>query len=219
MSLPRRIRSSPLGDIPGFSLIELLVVVAILGILAAFVVPAFSNIGQARGVTEAAYQVAAAVDLAREEARTRRSYVWLGIEPDTNGMELRIGAVLSKDGTPNSNATNLMSLIRPSVIQRVALADLSGLDVGSINLGTSDFKAATGGLTFDVGASRFRSGRTITFTPEGEVLFIPAPGPTDGFIPLLAIGIRAARGGANNSDNDAAVIIDGSVGIPRIIRK
>jgi len=56
---------SPPSSTFGFSLIELLVVAAVIGLFAALMVPAFNSNGHARGVTEAGYQVTGVVELAR----------------------------------------------------------------------------------------------------------------------------------------------------------
>lgn len=206
----------------GFSLIELLVVVAVIAMLASFAIPAFNSIGQARGVSEAAYQVSAAVELARSEAISRQTYVWLGMQPQTNfgNLDLRLGIVYSKDGTANTGATNLQPIGKSLLIQRVGLTNATVMDVGTNNIGSPvDLSAFSGGVAFGIGQTTNSDRRTVTFTPLGEATTNPSPTSGSGFDPRLGIGLRQARGTALVPNNDIAVVIDGSVGLPTIYRK
>ena len=207
-----------------FSLIELLVVMAIIGLLAAITIPAFNSIGQARGVTEAAYQLAAAIELARSEAVSRQTFVWLGIQNYTNadGLNLKLGIVFSKDGSStNTDATNLQPIGRALLIQRVGLADASVLANLGSNLGKAvNLAAFSGGLKpFKIGQSDFSDGRTVTFTPLGEVTTNPSPNSTSGFDPGIAVGLCQARGTTLSTNSAIAVAIDGSVGVPTLYQK
>lgn len=206
-----------------FSLIELLVVVAIIGLLAAFAVPAFNSIGQARGVSEAAYQIAATVEMARSEAITRQTFVWMGIQPQTNAgnLDLRVGLVFSKDGTTNTNSTNLLPISRSLLFQRVGVVDVtsSGFDVGTNLSGAFNLGSYNGGATFSIGQTSFNNRSTVTFTPLGEVCTNATPSSSDGFSPRIVLGLRQARGTTLLPGNDIAIAVDGSVGTPTIYRK
>ncbi len=134
---------------------------AIIGLLAVFAVPAVTSIGQARGVSEAASQVASAVELARSEAIVRQTYVWFGLQPQTNSgsLDLRLGMVYSKDGSTNTNAANLQPIGRSRLIQRAGLVDLSSVNVGTNLTSATDLSTFNSGLTFEIGAFRFENGR------------------------------------------------------------
>lgn len=231
-TLHPQIRPTALRHRGAFTLTELLVVMGIIVLLAGVTVTVFNSIGQARGVTEAAYQVASAIELARSEAVSRQTYVWLGFQPVTNpstgNLDLRLGIVYSADGSvTNMNAGNMIPLGHALLLQRVGMAPLQGLPLGSNTLPAeaidlSTFQAGTNfqiGMTNAAGVNGFSNGCTITFMPLGEVTTNAAPGLTSGFDPVLGLGLQPTRGTTNiQGNNNAAVLIDGSIGIPVILR-
>jgi hypothetical protein len=101
----------------------------------------------------------------------------------------------------------------------VGLTNAAGLDVGSDLTGVTELSGFSQGVGFVIGQAQFTDKRTITFTPLGEVTTNAAPSTSDGFDPRLAIGLRQARGTSLMTNNDIAVVIDGSVGLPTIYRK
>jgi len=68
-----------------FSLIELLVVVAIIGIMAALAVPAFSSISSASGITRGGQLLGDHIILARQEASTKNRDIEVRLIDMTNG--------------------------------------------------------------------------------------------------------------------------------------
>src|SRR6478609_4961466 len=64
----------------GFSLTELMVVIAIMIIVAAFIAPAFTSLKSAGDVTSAAYNVGGLLEQARAYAMANSTYVWVGFE-------------------------------------------------------------------------------------------------------------------------------------------
>ena len=99
----------------GFTLVELLTVVAIMGIMMAFVVPAFRSIKGANDLTNAANGVAGMLERARAYAMANNLYVYVGfaevnadVSPSavpqtaataTAGGRLAVVAVASRDGS------------------------------------------------------------------------------------------------------------------------
>jgi prepilin-type N-terminal cleavage/methylation domain-containing protein len=210
MSFPRKIGR-------GFTLIELLVVVALITILSSLAAPAVFSVTQARGVADAAEQISAAVELARSEAVTRRTYVWLGLQTVTNAgaTDVVVGIVYSKDGSTGHQAANLQPVARPVTLRQVGLTNSSEVPGSPVEL--AGFRD---GIEMDFGpAAQFTDKRSLTFTPLGEVLTVPSPTATSPFKPFMALGIAGVRGTELDPNNIASVAIDGSTGIPTIYRK
>src|ERR1051325_2962703 len=65
-------------NIRGFTLLELLIVVGVIGLLMALVAPAFTTIKGGGDVTSAAYAVKNVLDTARTYAKTNNTYTWVG---------------------------------------------------------------------------------------------------------------------------------------------
>jgi len=212
------IRNSPLG----FSLIEILLVIALIAMITTLAIPAISSIGQARGVSEAGFQFASAIEQARAVAIARQTYVWLGIETNTSSgsRDLLLGTMYSKDGSTNTNATNLQPSSKALTIERVGIAKATP-SATSAPASTTDISTNSAGAKFSIGHAQFSSGRTLLFAPSDEVaLAAPAAGTEFRFEPLLSIGLLAARGTDYlDTNNPVDVIVDGSIGIPQIFRK
>jgi prepilin-type N-terminal cleavage/methylation domain-containing protein len=187
-----------------YSLIEILVVLAVIGALSAVAVPAFNSIGQARGVTEAAFAVSSAIEQARSEAVARNTFAWLGIREEISGGSkiLRVGVFYSKDGSPTAIQANTQLAGRPSLIKNAALSATP--DLGD---------AGNHGLAYGTGNDK-QFTIALTFTPAGEVLEIISPTAMDGFLPTLSLTLKQTRGTTELEDNSVTITVDGSTGIP-----
>jgi prepilin-type N-terminal cleavage/methylation domain-containing protein len=114
----------------GFTLVELLIVVGIIGLLLVLMAPAFTYIKGGTDVTSAAYTVKGVLDTARTYAKANNTYTWVGFfeedvsRPSTNPATAGIGRIVmsivaSKDGTMLYTAplTSLLTLPSASLIQ------------------------------------------------------------------------------------------------------
>jgi type II secretory pathway pseudopilin PulG len=121
----------------GFTLIELMVVIGIMILVAAFIAPAFTSIKGAGDVTSAAYAIKGVLDQARTYAMANNTYAWVGFYEEsadatspTNALppypgkgRVLLAVVASKDGTtkcedPNSTTSNRIPLT-PSLITQI----------------------------------------------------------------------------------------------------
>jgi prepilin-type N-terminal cleavage/methylation domain-containing protein len=97
-------------SIRGFTLLELLIVVAAIGLLLALIAPAFTTIKGGTDATSAAYTIKGVLDSARTYAKSHNTYTWVGFfeedasqsstNPATPGAgRIVISLVASKDGS------------------------------------------------------------------------------------------------------------------------
>jgi len=97
-------------SIRGFTLLELLIVVGLIGLLMALVAPAFTTIKGGTDVISASYTIKGVLDAARTYAKANNTYTWVGFyeedisqsstNPATPGVgRVVISIVASKNGT------------------------------------------------------------------------------------------------------------------------
>src|SRR6266545_6068348 len=109
----------------GFTLLELLIVVAIIGLLLVLMAPAFTYIKGGTDVTSAAYTIKGVLDTARTYAKANNTYTWVGFyEEDVSTPSVSHGTdpcagcvgrlvmsiVASKDGTTVYDPNNLATI-------------------------------------------------------------------------------------------------------------
>ena len=104
----QRFNVSTLQPPAGFTLLELLIVVGIIGLLLVLIAPAFTTIKGGSDVTSAAYTIKGVLDTARTYAKANNTYTWVGFyeedvssgTPGTAGTgRVVMSIVASKDGT------------------------------------------------------------------------------------------------------------------------
>lgn len=125
-------------------------VVALMGTMMAFVVPAFSNMRSPADVTQAAYDVAGALENARAYATANNTYVWVGFFEEDASMagtpgvgRVVVSTVASRDGSmiynPNSYAPipadRLVQVNKLLKIDNTHLRTAAGSGEGSFPVG------------------------------------------------------------------------------------
>ena len=161
----RLLTSAERGRSRGFTLLELLIVVGIIGLLMVLIAPAFTTIKGGTDVTSAAYTIKGVLDTARTYAKANNTYTWVGFyeedvsqpsptqapDPRCTGCVGRfvMSVVASKDGTnlgadPNSNLTGTENFIDATkLIPVTKLVKIDNVHVPLFTLGTGQ------GDTFD----------------------------------------------------------------------
>ena len=137
----------------GFTLLELLIVVGIIGLLLVLIAPAFTTIKGGTDVTSAAYSIKGVLDTARTYAKANNTYTWVGFleenvanpaSPNTDAPKvgrLVMSVVASKDGT---NIAGLSGTIDPTKLVQVG----KGTKIDNVHVPLFALGAGTGD-TFD----------------------------------------------------------------------
>jgi len=135
----------------GFTLVELIVVIALISTLMVLVAPAFTGIKSAGDVTNAAYTIKDALEQARTYAMAYKTYVWIGFyeepagQPSTNPAtpgtgRIVISTIASADGTTVYNPRSLAAIDPTRVTQLNKLVKVEGTHLATFpdGSGTGD---------------------------------------------------------------------------------
>lgn len=218
----------PMKNIPsnfkdGFSILELLAVMAVVAVLSVSALPAFNSFGASQGVKQGIYDVAGLLELARNEAVSRQSYVWVSFENTTNHNQavLCMMAAAAKDGS--ANPAGLVPLTRMIRVKNAVLVNWADLNVNTRACFTnaSPVSVAHNNSSITVsGPGGLALSRSITFTPRGEALLVGAPNPSTSYDQYIDVSFRQARGTQVLPEaDDAALIVEGSTGAVQRIRR
>src|SRR5713101_3892712 len=147
---------SSLQRFNGFTLLELLIVVGIIGLLMVLIAPAFTTIKGGGDVTSAAYTIKGVLDTARTYAKANNTYVWVGFfeenvsnplspNPDAPTIgRLVMSIVASSDGT---NVASSSGTIAPTKL--IQVGKLTKIDNVHLATNLSAGSGAPPGSTFD----------------------------------------------------------------------
>lgn len=146
---------------PGFTLLEMLIVVAIVGLLLVLIAPAFTTIRSGADATSAAYTIKGVLDTARTYAKANNTYTWVGFyeedasQASTNQAtpgngRIVMSIVASKDGTKvyDSNSTSI-DPTRLIQVGKLVKIDNLHLPLFAIGSGTGDSFETRPQLTCD----------------------------------------------------------------------
>jgi prepilin-type N-terminal cleavage/methylation domain-containing protein len=221
------------GSSSGFTLLELLTVIAVISIMMVMVAPALTGIKAAGDVTKAAFDVAGTLEQARAYAMANNTYVFVGFT-ERDGMDVTkpgVGQILvaamgSRDGTRNFGANNC-NLIPLSKLRRIENAHLQDSlpNSGTMSRPVVDAACRVGNDAFQLG-DPFTSGFTastgqsftkiIQFGPSGAASI---PSATVSIPHWMEIGLVGAKGNSvASSANCAALVMVGVTGSAKIYR-
>jgi prepilin-type N-terminal cleavage/methylation domain-containing protein len=149
------------ASVRGFTLFELMIVMAIIAILLVLIAPAFTTIKGGINVTSAANTVKSVLDTARTYAKANNTYTWVGFYEENvanptspNADSPKVGRlvmsiVASKDGTMLYTGNLTSSLTLDASPNQAALIQLGKLTKFE-NVHLKTFAAGSGtGVTFD----------------------------------------------------------------------
>ena len=202
---------SPRPDIRGaFSLIELLIVIAIITVLAALALPAFNSIRNASGLTKTASDIAGILEQARAYAMAQNTYVWVGFQTNqANGTDtLIVGVISSKTGSSNPS-NNVVQLGKITRFENVQLVPNLPANSGSRPAANVQLVDAT-----NFAFTNWANTQVIRWDSRGEARISASQ-----LSRIIEIGLQGSAGGAvRNASNNAAVQIGGLSGAVIVYR-
>ena len=198
---------NPKNNYSAFTLIELLIVIAIVAVLSALTLPAFNSIRNAGGLTKSANDIAGILEQARAYAMAQNTYTWVGFRrdnADTPSDTLVVGVIASKTGSTNpaADAVPLGKLARFDNVKIVELSPSPALTAATAQLINST-------LAFTNGTNKFIS-QVIRWDSRGEARI------SNSLSRLIEIGLQDVV--KRNTSNNAAVQISGLSGTVIVYR-
>jgi prepilin-type N-terminal cleavage/methylation domain-containing protein len=189
-----------------FSLVELLVVMAIASVLLGLAVAAFSNFGRAGNLSKTAGDLSSLLELARTHAMANNTTVEVGLVNTTDGV---MAAVIANRQGTNTNFTQL-GQIRTFPNTRIE-------EIPEGSRPESDFVPGTSGGGLGAFSLRGRNyDMVIQFNSRGE-----ARAEAGRLSRVIEIGIYSSVNGVvpeNLRDNFAAIQISGLSGSVQVFR-
>jgi prepilin-type N-terminal cleavage/methylation domain-containing protein len=214
----------------GFTLVELLVVVAIISILTSLLLLSVQGTKSSRDLANAAYSIQGALEQARTLAMATSTYTWVGFfeenpaSPGTAGIgQVVIAVVASANGTNLDTVGSPTAQLSPTGLTQVTkVLKIPNLHLTVLNAAAVPTRTTVPVATYQVASPSFANTTTfpfpltgtaqynftqiIQFSPQGDATRI-ADYPT----PLIEIGLQPSHGnslGATGA-NFAAIQVSG----------
>lgn len=228
----------------GFSLIELLIVMAIVVLLASLMTPAFNVLSSSGTLSKSASDISGVLEQARTYAMGKSTYVYVGIQEvdqvsptASNGIgRLALAMIASKDGTrPYTNSpgtltanTNTTPIGKVRYFENLHLTNAESLVSGTNMTGRPsnnvvDLSTNYSTVTFNWtnGSAKYAFTQVVEFDPQGVArvqnasTYSPA---IQNYIELALIPTHGNIAPAKVPANQAAVQINGLTGAVRVYR-
>ncbi len=217
----------------GFSLIELLAVMAIVGMLAVASVPAVNSLNGGRNLAYQASEIQGVLESARTHAMAKNTYVFVGLtETDVTKSDMaspvsgtgRVSVMVmgSKDGTRSFGAgnANLVPLSKLKKLDNVHLTDslpqsggLSRPSVAAENsVGSAGFQSEN---SFSVNSYVFN--KIVQFDPSGSASVQSSDNKTPQWMEIALVETKGSTV-LESSSRSAALILDGVTGSVKAYR-
>jgi prepilin-type N-terminal cleavage/methylation domain-containing protein len=220
-----------------FSLVELLVVVAIVGILMALLIPALGSIKGAGALSKASSDLADTFEQARAYAMSQNTYVYVGLQEvdalsptSADGIgRVVVAAVASKTGLrPTNFLTDAVAISRAQALDgahmtNVSLLGSTGNMLRPVSGTAVDLSQSTAATSYQFswplgGTPSYSFKKVLEFDPQGCAR-VPTNATAPTFQSYIELGLVPARGNsATVSANQAVIQINGITGAPRLFR-
>lgn len=219
-------RSAPSPGNSGMSLIEILVAVSILAVLTGAAMTAARQDTRRADVSAALEHLNGVLDLARWEARSKATHVWVCLKKVDSGAVrgMQVMVFGSRDGTSDGSSANLQPLVPKKLLKNIAVPGsgvsltpdrlLQDYATSAISDPDSGIRSYLGGSTWNAVAEAVdEGGQVIGFTPSGEA-FIPGS-TSSGLIEVL---IEPFQDASDSAPKSSSLLVSCSTGSVQIYR-